>query len=459
MRLNEPTAERFTVTSRRARLFLIMAAAILHVSVTATVFMVGNAGWLPGQLEHDGLGNFASDGSMYRTEILELCGVLRNQGVVAWLTWPTQLHVRLYSLPVAVLNGGTSFNILVIEPLNLIYYLAILVLIFKLSKIVFNHRTGLMAAVTVALWPTLLLHTTQLLRDPLLIAVLLLLVLSLALCLKREYAWCRGIQIGVVGAATIVLVGIVRPAMWSMLWVLISLAVLFLTGRLVRQRRFLVGNVIVAAMIIAAMMISPWLQNDFLNQQTVRRPKAFGPDELQQMSVEQITNHRQGAGLQYDARGEPFPSEAGSNIDLGVQFNTKGDVIRHLPRALVIGLVAPFPNMWFDPGKQVGAAGRRLSGFETLVSYGIQCLALFGLWRERRNLSAWFLFAVIISGALGVGLVIANIGTLYRVRYPFWALLVILGASGADHLIRRRATSVRTDHSIACETSSSTSLS
>src|SRR6266403_4073352 len=95
--------------------------------------------------------------------------------------------------------------------------------------------------------------------------------------------------------------------------------------------------------------------------------------------------------------------------------------------------------MWFDVGKQVGGSGRRLSGFETLVSYMIEFLALFGLWRARGDLSAWFLFLVITLGAVALGLVVGNVGALYRLRYPFWALLIIFGAGGVDYLFRRKA--------------------
>src|SRR6266404_6989959 len=182
-----PDESRPRFASRRARLLLVLAAALFHVSVTATILMIGRTNLGGDQFDQAGLGTFASDGFVYQDEVLELCGVLKNQGVVAWATWPTQLHVRLYSLPVAFLNGGTHFDILTIEPLNLIYYLAILILVCKLGEIVFNYRTGLMAAVVVAIWPSLLLHTTQLLRDPLLITAFLILILSLTLCLKRDY--------------------------------------------------------------------------------------------------------------------------------------------------------------------------------------------------------------------------------------------------------------------------------
>ena len=84
----------------------------------------------------------------------------------------------------------------------------------------------------------------------------------------------------------------------------------------------------------------------------------------------------------------------------------------------------------------MGVSGRLISGFETVLTYIIECLALFGLWRARRKLSAWFLFVLIVMGTVALGLAVNNMGALYRLRYPFWILMVILGAGGID-LIRR----------------------
>jgi hypothetical protein len=63
---------------RRVRLpTLILAAAVLHVSVTTAVFTVGKLRLMPGQFNEMGLGTFASDGFMYQTEVAELCQVKR----------------------------------------------------------------------------------------------------------------------------------------------------------------------------------------------------------------------------------------------------------------------------------------------------------------------------------------------------------------------------------------------
>jgi hypothetical protein len=47
-----------------------------------------------------------------------------------------------------------------------------------------------------------------------------------------------------------------------------------------------------------------------------------------------------------------------------------------------------------------------------------------------------------VLGMVALGLVVANLGTLYRMRYPFWILLVIMGAGSLVHLYRK-------DHRVA----------
>jgi hypothetical protein len=324
---------------------------------------------------------------------------------------------------------------LAIEPLNLIYYLAILVFVFKLGELSFDYRAGLLATAIVALWPSFLLHTTQLLRDPLLISSFLVLVLSVTLCLKREYTWHRGILLGLAGAAAIVAIRIVRLSMWDLLVVIIGLEVLFLLVQLIRQRRFPIGNVAFGLMMIATVIITPHFQSSFRNQQVVKTPRLIVPEEMQKLPVsEQIAARRQAFELELEPSGKVVASEAGSDIDRGVKFSSPVDIVRHVPRAALVGFFAPFPNMWLSPGKQVGSGGRLLSGFETVLTYVIECLALFGLWRGRKHLVAWFLFLIATLGALALGLVVINIGALYRLRYPFWVLLVVLGAGGASKL-------------------------
>ena len=67
------------------------------------------------------------------------------------------------------------------------------------------------------------------------------------------------------------------------------------------------------------------------------------------------------------------------------------------------------------------------------------CLAFFGPRRSRRRLSPRFLFAAAAAGMIALGLVVVNVGTLYRLRYVFLMLLIIPAAAGAAFILDRRS--------------------
>src|SRR5262249_56273190 len=147
-----------------------------------------------------------------------------------------------------------------------------------------------------------------------------------------------------------------------------------------------------------------------------------------------------------------YTSQA-SNIDEDVQFKGTGDVLRYLPRAFVIGFFAPFPNMWIEVGN-FGRASRLASGFETLVMYVGYLVAGLCVWRERRNLKMWLLFLVATIGMLALGLVVVNAGALFRIRYVFWIMLIVLAAREINRSYRTYLT-VRRTNSTKSRTSSS----
>src|SRR6266480_954597 len=147
---------------------LLIAAAIFHLLVTASIYGLGRYAALPGAFDNNGIAvSFASDGRKLREETAELSEGLARGQIRDWLNATSPFHLKLYSICFALLGPLFGSTILSAEPLNVLCYLGILVLIFDLGREVFNRRAGLIAAATVALWPSFLLHTTQLLKDPL----------------------------------------------------------------------------------------------------------------------------------------------------------------------------------------------------------------------------------------------------------------------------------------------------
>jgi hypothetical protein len=148
--------------------------------------------------------------------------------------------------------------------------------------------------------------------------------------------------------------------------------------------------------------------------------------------LKQVGQRRAGFGM-YGARE--------SDIAADVRLHTAGDVLRFLPRAAVIGFLAPFPRMWIERGSY-GLAGRLLSGAETLVMYFLYLAAGVCVWRNRRQSEMWLLFLVATLGTIALGLVVVNAGALYRLRYVFWIVFIIMAADSFIHftILRTSAT-------------------
>ncbi len=273
-------------------------------------------------------------------------------------------------------------------------------------------------------------------RDPLSISCLLALMLVLVLMLSREFAWRKGIAVGIAGALLATLFWVARGNMWNIVLVAIAITVVMLVVRMLRARRFIAGNALVMLLVIAAALLVP-TRLESTTLPGVRPPltplaiptagQPAAREGVLNTAIKQISTRRAGFRF-YHARA--------SDIDPDVQFSSTGEIVKFIPRALVIGFFAPFPQMWVEEGS-FGRATRVVSGLETLAMYALYLAVGWCVWRERRNQKMWLLFLVATIGMLALGLVVVNAGALFRLRYAFWMMLIVLAAKGMLDRITR----------------------
>lgn len=125
---------------------------------------------------------------------------------------------------------------------------------------------------------------------------------------------------------------------------------------------------------------------------------------------------------------------ASTNIDREVVFYQPEDLLRYIPRALQIGFFAPFPQNWFAAESEKSKPNRieiYIAGMEMLCYY----IAFFGwaYWMahaRKAGLQLWVPTLFGLSVILLMGLTVANVGTLYRMRFPFIMIFIAFGVAG-----------------------------
>lgn len=136
-----------------------------------------------------------------------------------------------------------------------------------------------------------------------------------------------------------------------------------------------------------------------------------------------------------------YLSDGSANIDHDRLLTNYTDAVIYLPRALQLGLFAPFPSHWWGDASSPGGKIKRLiGGMEMLFVYGA-LLGLLWIYRDdRHRVAALAVMVLAIAGILFYVYTSPNYGALYRYRLPFMLLLIIVASAGWARKINVRQT-------------------
>ncbi len=128
-----------------------------------------------------------------------------------------------------------------------------------------------------------------------------------------------------------------------------------------------------------------------------------------------------------------------SAIDADVKFDGFGDVLRYLPRAVANVLFAPYPSQWFDRHGSTGSF-KILSAMEAVLLYALIIPLVIGLGIVvvRGSPDALYLAVFVTTMMVLLGLVVSNVGTLFRLRLESLLPLFTAGGLGCAWLVHRR---------------------
>lgn len=138
-----------------------------------------------------------------------------------------------------------------------------------------------------------------------------------------------------------------------------------------------------------------------------------------------------------NVRDRYIAKDGKSNIATQVSFRRINDLIFFVPKALQISLFSPFPLEWFKDGTFPSTTlMRRISGMEMIGVYIGLVFLPCSINRRKKHVELWIILIFCFGMLLIYGLVIVNVGTLYRFRYGFLMPLVSLGALEIIDLFR-----------------------
>lgn len=446
------------VTGRR----LVFGAALFHVTLSIAIFAVGRTQLAPTFVDRDGImGSFAFDSYAYQEGAVSLADQLRHGEFFSWARTLQPIHVKFLSIPFALLGPLFGYGPLSAEPFNVLCYAAIVALVFALGREVAGRRLGLCASAMVALWPTFLLHSLQLLKDPLFIACATAVMFCLISWLTRIFSRRNAIILGIIMAVATLLLNVIRFKYPIFIAILFLVGIGFLVLRQLLENRILVWNLVcplpALAVVVIFLALHPPIRNthslekfkhypsdgsgtpkaSFAQNSQVRGIVTYLPHVPKQTLDSETSDPLNGFGntlarqvLTIRGTFSTAYPESGSVIDADRDFNDLHGIISYLPRAFEIGCWAPFPNTWLSSGRHVGRLAKLLSAFETIIIYSCEVFALVAIVRSRSNLALWLLFLATISGFGLLGLLVPNMGALYRLRYTFWLWLIIIGMKG-----------------------------
>ncbi|APW44164.1 lipid II flippase MurJ [Rhodoferax saidenbachensis] len=389
---------------------------------------------------HAGHGLLMNDAIVFHNMAVDIAQRIHTVGWSEWRIYPqgASANVGLLSALYALLGPDPAWFI----PFNAAAHATGALLIYRIgARLVegdIGKLGGLLAAICFLVFPSALQWYGQNHKDAFAI-VGLLLVLDAWLAMHDEQFRIRFRNVlGILMAALLgaALLGLVRP--YYVLVMVLGFSASFVLASIVRSKLsviavrfvFIALLVIVAAVFMRQGTAVGVYGESLGSDQGALNVGAYSTEKFLWTPSEQIpaildkSLHR-GSELRWHFVQHGRFVGAGSEVDGDRLPDTAWAAIAYLPRALVVGLFAPFPNTW---GERV-TLPRLIGAMETAFWYLVCLGAAVTVVRHRsRKLLAGAVFCAVLITILAY--IHPNVGTLYRQRFGLWHFFMLIGFMG-----------------------------
>jgi len=402
---------------------------------------------VPGIPSLQGVGKLLpNDAVKFDSEAWQLATDIKLYGWSKWTLFSSASSVGNVSI-VAALYAIFGHDPSLIIPVNASFHALGGVLIFLLAKElapnkVVGNFSGMISAVFFIIFPSSLMWYGQLHKDGYAIAgTLLLLLVWVKVIAKPENKndWLKLVAGSFFG---VFFVGMVRPygltlllvaAVGAMFFTLIVGVINFSIKDVLKQLMFFVMTLIVLYSGIVMTKNSTTQIN--LNSRAVESTEKIKWEWQNTERVPDILDRYMAAvaTVRFNMILSGTAIGARSMIDTNETPRNIQEIVLYLPRAFQIAVFSPFPNQWLSQP----SAMRLIAVAEMLVFY-ICIVGMFLLLWFQSSSKIWMVICFSSVFLLILGFTIANMGTLFRLRYAYLQILMMLGLLGWVNYLDRR---------------------
>lgn len=410
---------------------------------------------------HAGLGFMAGDSIGYHEFAAEIAERIRSEG---WGAWQLRPESEIFTLAApsgiaSAIYATFGTNPLYLLPFNAAVHAASAVFLFRMFQTLFeDKRVSLISTLPFIFFPTAISWHSQLLKDGVFILGIYAYLASWVMLARFDIFTISGFFVKLlICSIGLWIIWVVRP---YMLFVLASITItfsLFLCLWILAVRQYKHERIVhIASVVIFACSVSA--VTALISKGDIRPGMGewTGQEFNSSVYAGRSTSNISVAGAKstYEIRACPswtdsplvpialsrlalkiviarggfydeLYTSSGSTMDREVCLTSFNSLIAYLPRALALGLLAPFPNQWIKSDSHGGGVSRIIVGFEMLLSYVALLAFIFYGKQFYIRPEFWLLAGFAVSMIVLYAFVVPNLGALHRMRYGF--LMVIVG--------------------------------
>ena len=409
---------------------------IFHALVAIILFVVANSEYLSNLHNGQGFWNFSRDSILYHQEAINASTFLRNS---QWFDWWSSYGRHQHVKWIALVYWATGHEALIsFEIINGLVWSSSIILLYKSSKLIFNNSIVSAISVLFFFQPSILISSTQLLRDPFVI---------LGICFMC-YGWAILKNKNNLGIVLFLIGSVLFISMRPYLSVVLFAVFFYYSIKLILNKEisiFTISLLIVPLFIFMQLgsenkYLTSFFQNFEIQNNSNKGENILDPLLIQNgniksavfwqtvTSIPNLLTDKLSA-MRYGFR--IVNKSAGSKIDSDKPYNSFVDAILYFPRVVQVAFLSPFPSHWIETGKETGRIGRMLSGLEMLSWFFIILGFLYIVFTKPLVIEP--LLPIIMLSVFVIillGYVVPNIGAIYRMRQGFMIPFYMVGVYG-----------------------------